>query len=376
MSTIENATAWLHDSAWPHWLRHGIDYDAQAFHEYLAHDGSGCAADFRRLRVVTRQIIVFSEAARLGIEGASAAVDIGLRYLERYAGRPETGFAWRFDLEGRIIDDRRDLYDHAFTLLALANAALALPQRRTVLREVALALDTYLQSMFRHPSGGYAEGVPPALPRRQNPHMHLFEAYLMTYEVFGDGLFLQRGDELATLMLERLFQWPESALPEYFDDTLVPIRERGHFVVEPGHHAEWVWLLNWHRRLSGKGYPRREEALTALMRFLDAYGVNATTGGLVDELWSDGTVKSGSSRLWPQTEYLKAELLRSDRDEARIARVLAALMAYVEAAPAGLWHERHTEEGGFSKEPSPASSLYHLTGAIMFASRMSSHVVD
>jgi mannose-6-phosphate isomerase len=369
----QDAVSWLRDIAWPFWLRHGIDRQAGAFHEHLSHDAIACAADFRRLRVVTRQIFVFGEAAQAGLPGAADAVSLGLDYLRRHAGTAETGYAWRFDLAGTVIDDRRDLYDHAFVLLALSSAARALAMAADGLRDQAIALDAYLQAGFRHVAGGYVESLPESAPRRQNPHMHLLEAYLAGYEIFGASRFLARADELVDLFLTRLFQWREGALPEYFDDGLQPLREAGRFVVEPGHHAEWVWLLDWHRRAKlsvGQAAPARcAEAIAALLAFLDAHGVNPATGALLDEIWSDGSVKSGGSRLWPQTEYLKAELLRPDADPARIHRVQAALMAYIDGAPAGLWHERRLEDGRFLPEASPASSLYHLTGAIMLAHR-------
>ncbi|HTH96895.1 MAG TPA: AGE family epimerase/isomerase [Stellaceae bacterium] len=365
----QDSFAWLRDIAWPFWLEHGIDRRSRAFHEHLRHEDAACGADFRRLRVVTRQITVFGEAAVLGLEGAADAVALGLAFLDRHAGNPDTGYAWRFDLAGRIVDDRRDLYDHAFVLLALAKAAPALPARAFALHERAVRLDAYLQSWFRHPLGGYVESLPETLPRRQNPHMHLFEAYLAAYEAFGAPVFLARADELAALMLDRLFQWAEGALPEYFTEDLAPLREAGRFVVEPGHHAEWVWLLDWHDRLGGTVQPRAGAAMAALLRFLDAHGIHPRTGALVDELWSDGTVKAAGSRLWPQTEYLKAELVRPDADPARAARVEAMLMSYVANARPGLWFERRSEDGRFSDEAAPASSLYHLTGAITLAYR-------
>ena len=84
----------------------------------------------------------------------------------------------------RVIDAHRDLYDHAFILLALASAARLLPA--PPLRQEALDLLGYLDARFAHPLGGYVEVLPPTLPRRQNPHMHLLEALLTAFESFGD----------------------------------------------------------------------------------------------------------------------------------------------------------------------------------------------
>ena len=59
--------SWLREAAWPAWLANGIDRDRGGFFEALDLHGKTCTADFRRLRVVARQIYVFSEAHRAGL---------------------------------------------------------------------------------------------------------------------------------------------------------------------------------------------------------------------------------------------------------------------------------------------------------------------
>jgi mannose-6-phosphate isomerase len=369
------AMNWLQTVAWPFWLARGIDRDgagrAIGFHEHLTLDRQDCAAEFRRLRVVTRQTYVFSEALAAGLPGAGEAVALGVDYLRRHAFDPDGGYHWRFDLSGGVIDARRDLYDHAFVLLALSSAMRVLPS--PVLRDEALALDAYLHEVFPHPEGGYGESLPPSLPRRQNPHMHLLEACLAASEVFGDDPFLDRADGLVHLFLTRMFQPAEGALPEYFDDALVPHRESGLFIVEPGHHCEWIWLLDWHaRRRAAAGRPAvpgAEAVILRLARFVDGHGIHAETGAVMDEVWSDGTPRALGQRLWPQTERLKAEIVHPCAGEARILRAYAVLDSYIRPAPPGLWLERRTAAGAFTRDAAPASSLYHLTGAIAWSYR-------
>ncbi len=369
------AMAWLRDVAWPFWLARGIDRatagEPIGFHEHLSLDDHGCAAAFRRLRVVTRQTYVFSEALAAGMAEAEAAVTLGLHYLRTHAFDRAGGYHWRFDLAGCVIDPRRDLYDHAFVLLALATAARVRPSPE--LRAEALALDAYLQDVFRHPAGGYGESLPPSLPRRQNPHMHLLEACLAASEAFGDAPFLDRADDIVDLFLTRMLQPAEGALPEFFDDDLVPHREEGAFLVEPGHHCEWVWLLDWHerrRRIAGRApLPAAADAIRMLNRFTDRYALHPETKAVMDVLRSDGRVVSAGQRLWPQTERLKSEILRPDAEEARIVEAYAVLDSYIAPAPPGLWLEQRLPEGGFIRDPAPASSLYHLTSAITLAAR-------
>ena len=364
------AMAWLREIAWPFWLARGIDRDgagrAVGFHEYLTLDCFDCNAEFRRLRVVTRQIHVFSEAAGAGVPGAGAAVELGLDFLRRHAFDPGGGYRWRFDLSGHVIDARRDLYDHAFVLLALASAMRVCPG--ATLRDEARALDAYLQDVFPHPEGGYGESLPSSLPRRQNPHMHLLEACLAASEVFGDDPFLDRADGLVDLFLTRMFQQAEAALPEFFDDALVPHREAGLFLVEPGHHYEWIWLLDWHARcraVAGRApMPGAEATILRLTQFVDRHGLHGETGAVMDEVWSNGTARATGQRLWPQTERLKAEVLRPHADAARVLQAYAVLDSYIRPAPPGLWLDRRTADGTFSREPAPASSLYHLSTSI------------
>jgi mannose-6-phosphate isomerase len=358
--TASTLRDWLLHRALPLWLRHGIDRTAGGFHEALAPDGYACDASFRRLRVVTRQIYVFSAAHRAGLAGADEAVALGLEFLARYAALPEGGYAWRFNLSNEPTDTTRDLYDHAFVLLALAAATAVLPVES--LRPRALALLNFIESAFAHPAGGYLESLPPALPRRQNPHMHLLEALLAADEAFGDAVFAQRAASLLGLFLNRLVDADTGALPELFDDALRPNVQDGVFATEPGHHCEWAWLL--HRAACLPGADARMAAVSArLIAFVDRHGAHAATGDLVDQVDSDGTQALRSARLWPQAERLKAAYLRGDTTPAGRARAVSGLAAWLH--PDGLWWERRDAAGGFLPGPAPASSLYHLTCGIM-----------
>jgi mannose-6-phosphate isomerase len=150
---------WLRDHAWPLWLEHGVDWRRRAFHENLDTASLQCAASHRRLRVVARQTYVFSKAARYDVPRAKEAVALGLDFLQGPARLPDGGFAWRFDLDNRPIDLTRDLYDHAFVLLAFAAAAEVVGADRV--RAAAVALADHIAARFAHPAGGYRDSIPP-----------------------------------------------------------------------------------------------------------------------------------------------------------------------------------------------------------------------
>jgi mannose/cellobiose epimerase-like protein (N-acyl-D-glucosamine 2-epimerase family) len=355
---------WLRQAAWPTWLAHGIDRARGGFFESLDLQNKTCNATFRRLRVVARQTYVFSQAHRAGLKGADEAVHLGLAFLDRHAMHPEGGYAWRFDLDHTPIDRTRDLYDHAFVLLAFSTAAAVVPAE--ILRPKALALLHWIEHFLPHPQGGYLESLPPALPRRQNPHMHLLEALLAAYEAFGDSIFLSGAKDLVDVFSDRLFDKVSGGLPEFFDDGLVPHREGGIFLIEPGHHCEWVWLLHRFQALTAPDRNLQEISAT-LMRFVDRYGIDAAHHDLIDSVGSDGVPVQASARLWPQTERLKAEFLRADKTPARQHAAIGAVTAYLR--PDGLWHERRSAEGVYDEHAAPASSLYHLTSAILTAEK-------
>ena len=354
---------WLHEAAWPTWLEHGVDRARGGFFEALDLRTRACVAPFRRLRVVARQITVFSEAHRAGMTGAGEAVRLGLAFLDRHAAQADGGYAWRTDLDNRPTDLTRDLYDHAFVVLALSSATAVLDAE--VLRARAKNLLGWLDGAFPHAQGGYLESLPPSLPRRQNPHMHLLEALLAAYEAFGDPEYRVRADELLALFAGRLFDRETGALPEFFDDALRPERRGGVFVVEPGHHCEWVWLLH---RAASLGCCGHKNISARLMAFVNLYGRDLAHGGVIDLVGSDGGALETGARLWPQTERLKAEFLRADPSEEKQLQAVRALAAYLR--PDGLWHERRHASGVLSEEPAPASSLYHLTGAITTVARL------
>ena len=352
---------WLREKAWPIWLERGVDRARGGFFETLDLHHHSCHVPFRRLRVAARQIFVFSAAHRYGLAGADEAVRLGLHFLENHAAHEEGGYAWRFDLDHHVIDATRDLYDHAFVLLALASAAGIAP--REDMRAKALELVAWIEAEFRHPSEGYVESLPPALPRRQNPHMHLLEALLAAHETFGDPIFLQMATRLVHLFAHRFLDPASGMIAEFLDDDLRPATEMGLFLAEPGHCYEWAWLLAWFRRCSSGAFIEMPDAIK-LRNSAEQHGLDPAIGSVRNAVWSDGSIADGAFRLWPQAERLRAETLWVIPErEARVSDAAHDLAQFLR--PDGLWHERRAKDGSFSNEPAPASSLYHLTGSIL-----------
>lgn len=364
------AQRWLFGEALPVWLDRGTDWRHGAFYDSLAPLTLENASDFKRLRVLARQIYVFSHAARLDCPGAKDAVIHGLSFLLGPASLAGGGYATRFALDGRILEAELDFYDLAFVLFALAHAYDLLRDPR--LREEAQSLLGLLRTRMRHTAGGFFESIPARLPRRQNPHMHLLEACLAWLEVDGDEGFAEVADEMVSLFSSRFFQRDEGVLLEFFDDDLQPARALEP-VCEPGHHFEWVWLLQQYAVLRGA----RQLPVKALFDFAVRHGIDRRTGFLFGEISPKGDVLMPACRLWPHTEWLKAELVSLGKASAcGVPMVMRQIRGFLTTATPGLWHERWDPGAdAFIGGACPASTLYHIVFAFAELTRVSDSLV-
>lgn len=357
------ATAWLYETALPLWLERGVDRRRGGFYEALSHRDLSPVYDYKRLRVLSRQIYVFSQGAQRGVAGAGAAVEQGLDFLLNRARHADGGFVSRLDLDGEVLDPTRDLYDLAFVLFALAHAYRL--TKNGGLKAEALALLDFIQTAMRHPAGGYVEALPLRAPRRQNPHMHLLEAALACVEHMPDLAFTALARELTGLCHAKFLDPSRGLLFEYFkDDLSAPLRPEGRAMVEPGHHMEWAWLLQEVRRLGLETEADGEVEGKRLGRFALAHGLDPTTGLLRGELFEDCAVALAGVRLWPHGEWLKAALRVPDL-RASWPEAWRALSRFLDTPTPGLWFEQWDPAvGDFLDAPVPASSLYHIATAV------------
>lgn len=356
----QRASSWLFDTAMPLWLERGVDWDRGGFYESLSVDSLQPATAFKRLRVLTRQIYVFSEGALNGVPRAEDAVHHGLAFLLEQARHPEGGFASRQDMDGTIIDATRDLYDLAFVLFAFAHAYRV--TRDQQLKIEAIALAGFIQSEMRHPAGGFVEALPERSLRRQNPHMHLLEACLACLEHMADAVFEGMVDELIGLCRSTFLNVNQDCLFEYFEEDLsAPLRRDGLAVTEPGHHMEWAWLFEEVRRVRGV----TETSGASLAQFALDRGLDRETGMLRGEVYEDGAISNLAVRLWPHGEWLKAAL-RVDAVSDTWNEAWRAMERFLDTPIPGVWYEQwDPRANGFQVAPAPASSLYHITTAIM-----------
>jgi mannose-6-phosphate isomerase len=357
------------DHALPLWAREGWDSSRGGFVERL--DPTGKADQFapRRVRVQARQIYSYALAAQLGWypQGQEIAMK-GLEYLLAKAKSPDgrPGFVHLLDPDGNVLNPLRDTYDHAFVLLALATTYELGGDAR--IREELDSLVAFLDSGLRSPHGGFIEGIPATLPRRQNPQMHLFEAMIAAFDATHDLAYQQRAGDLFGLFVASLYDAQRQALGEYFEEDWSRIEP---LIVEPGHQAEWVWLLRSFERITGCPTGRyRGQLLFSALRYRDE-----VTGCLIDEGDVGGKVRKATRRLWPQTEIAKAWIAQAEAGEqGAVDEALKALVRlhryYLSHPVPGGWYDQFDGDGRSLVDTIPASSFYHIICAIAEAERV------
>ncbi len=357
------------DHCLPLWSREGWDATAGGFVDRLHGDGCADRLAPRRVFVQARQIYCYAKAAQMGWypQGRDIALK-GLEYLLARAKAPDgrPGYVHTLTPDGEVMDSLRDTYDHAFVLLALATV-YGLDRDAQVRVEIDSLL-SFMDSQLRSPHGGFLEGLPPSLPRRQNPQMHLFEAMIATFDVTHDTIFQNRAGDFYALFLGSLYDKRTGVLGEYFEEDFSRVEPVS---VEPGHQAEWVWLLKGFERITGCPTARpRADLMKAALRYRDP-----ATGCLVDEGNAAGNIRRYTRRLWPQAEIAKAWIAQAESGEPEAAdRARAALRRlerhYLSHPVAGGWYDQFDRDGKSLVATIPASSLYHVLCAVTEAEQV------
>jgi mannose/cellobiose epimerase-like protein (N-acyl-D-glucosamine 2-epimerase family) len=359
-----HARSWLFDCA-AHLWRADLSDETPLFPERLSIRGETDACP-RRLFVQARHVFSYCELGRIGWSGPwREMVGANIDFLIERGRRSDGFYIHRFDHTGAVSDARADLYDQAFILLALAYAGRALD--RPDLFRAAGALGDVLQANWRLPNHGYYEGeIAVCPPFRQNPHMHLLEAFVALHAATGAPRWRRDAEHIARLCARSFLNAESGALLEYFDADLAPVPGKEGSIVEPGHCFEWAWLFE---RLAEWGVVDSTRISDRLTGFSRRYGLDVARGVAVNEVLLDGSIQNPEARLWPQTERLKAALARYRRtrdkhERAEAAAAYSGLIQYFETPAPGAWRDKLKADGSWVDEPSPGSSMYHITCAL------------
>lgn len=363
--SFQRLLSWYTEDVLPFWATRAWDDSRGGFYEALAFDGTPSVNRPRRVRVQARQIYTFTKAALAGWlpDGENIAAkgfDVFLKTACPDDGA--RGCAHYLDDDGTIIDDRRDLYDQAFLLLACSARWTAARDDRA--RALAGRTLEFLERELSSPHGGWRESDRNEFPRRQNPHMHLFEAFIAWAQASDDTRYADLAKSVRELFERVFFDPAQSVLLEFFEEDFSPAAGDAGRRIEPGHMMEWVWLLGRYDDVFNADSSAYMPPL-----YSNAKKLGQDTAGFLADSVVLGADPKGGRRLWPQTEYLKAAIIRARRGGIGFAKEAADLIdrlfeTYFKNETAGLWCDQFNLAGQPIAKDAPASMLYHIHEAV------------
>ncbi|WP_145531259.1 AGE family epimerase/isomerase [Yersinia kristensenii] len=351
LNAAQKFSQWMRAEALPRFLHEGMADNR--FAESLP-----AGSSVIRSRVQTRQLYVFAHATRTGwIDGREQVLTAALKGLTDFQ---QPGGALCFALGAVEGADDINAYEQAFALLAYSEI-YQLTGDTAFLRR-ATALHDWMKVHLALEEGGYAVNTRKPAWLSQNPNMHLFEACLNWWQATGDARWEQECHDLFGLFTQHLFNQQQRCLVEFFargwQPTLAVSQQ-----VDPGHHHEWTWLLYEYQKLSGiDTHELRQE----LQLFAQTYGENPTTGAVMNEVIWHGQPLRAASRLWCQTERIKADVVNyrhspEQNPDTIISRHVDNMFAaFIEGEDSGLYCDEIDAAGQRLGGASPASTLYHL----------------
>jgi mannose-6-phosphate isomerase len=335
-------------------LWQGPGWNAELALPYEALDAEHRPLPPQRYRAMAcaRQLYLFSsligEPAVPTAQDRAAALFRSLQ--QHFHDAEHGGWFYSIDAYGVPLDQRKDLYTHAFIIFACAHywAKVREPLVESVLNAalevvaVRFATDDGLYEASLDRDWSSLESGP-----LQNPLMHLAEAFLATLAVRDDADVQTALGTLCNALQRRFIDHQHGVMMEK------PLGAVDNWF-EPGHQFEWFFLLESSPQLKGT---LLHSALERAFVYAEQAGVDPQTGTVSGMLDINGTVRDGTQRIWAQAEYLRALTLRPGSQEL-LGRQLNALQQRF--LHAGGWYECLDAAGTVSRRDMPSTTPYHL----------------
>lgn len=294
----------------------------------------------------------------------------GADFLLQHFRDPQYGGFYRLvDANGKVLDETKNTYSHAFVVLALAHMGRVTGDERY--KKAALSAWHDVRDKLRDRDGGFRHAAGRDFAsggdglHSQNHVMHIFEALLALLDATGDASVMKDAREVGDFVLYKLMVGlPSGAayIPEWYDEHWKPLtsRDKGGFI-DIGHQFEWIHLL---RTAEQRGLPPLyADVSERLLRYAVATGYDESDGGVYSRVYPDGEVDR-NKYWWPQAEGMRAFLAVGDRPDMarRYRQTLDLVDAEMLDRANGGWFNgaRRTCAAGHcgNEQPEP----YHLVG--------------
>ncbi|EJM14967.1 N-acyl-D-glucosamine 2-epimerase [Pseudomonas sp. GM21] len=334
----------------PLWQGPGWNADMALPYEALDAEHQPLAPQRYRAMACARQLYVFSSLIGQVPAAQERAAALFRSLQQHFHDAEHGGWFYSIDPHGAPLDQRKDLYTHAFILFACAHYWDKV--REPLVESVLNAALEVIAQRFATGDGLYEASLDRDWSTLdsgplQNPLMHLAEAFLATLSVREDIPVQRALIELCTGMQKRFIDPQQSVLMEK------PLGAVDNWF-EPGHQFEWYFLLESSPLLRDSIL---HASLSRAFTRTEQLGVDSYTGAVVAMLDLEGSAMDATQRIWAQAEYLRALTLRPN-NEASVLRQLRALQQRF--LHAGGWYECRDEKGEVSRKDMPSTTPYHL----------------
>ncbi|WP_460111830.1 AGE family epimerase/isomerase [Pseudomonas sp. H3_D04] len=334
----------------PLWQGPGWNADMALPYEALDAGHQPLSPQRYRAMACVRQLYLFSSLIGQVPAAEERAAALFRSLQQHFHDAEHGGWFYSIDPQGAPLDQRKDLYTHAFILFACAHYWGKV--REPLVESVLNATLEVLAQRFATGDGLYEASLDRDWSSLdsgplQNPLMHLAEAFLATLSVREDIAVQRALVELCTAMQKRFIDPHHSVLMEK------PLGAVDNWF-EPGHQFEWYFLLESSPLLHGS---KLHASLERAFVLTEQLGVDPQTGAVTAMLDLNGSAKDATQRIWAQAEYLRALTLRPN-SEGSVQRQLQALQQRF--LHAGGWYECRDEQGEVSRKDMPSTTPYHL----------------
>jgi len=341
-------------------------------------------AEEQRATLVSQGRLLYVFAVGCEVTGERAYLDAlrrGAAFLVGHFRDDEHG-GWFFSCgpDGRVVEDHKDSYGHAFAMFGLSHAARVLGDPELA----AAALETWevVRWRLRDDAGGLkrrtsrdfrvASGT-----NSQNPIMHMFEAAQALHEATGWQAAFDAVASLAELLFDRLFDEAGGYVAELYDEHWRPLDPDRGGCVNVGHQFELAFLLcrAVERGLSAAYLAKAHRLIDWGLKF----GYDRGVGGIFSACRYDGSATQVTKGWWEQAELLRALMHAAElhgREELwkPFGESLHLVRAHFMDAEYGGWFTSYDPAAPQEDRPtdkgSPWKVDYHATGFYAEALRL------
>lgn len=358
----------LRSQVMPYWYDTALDWSRGGY--LLADDGDGARGQTEEKQIVTQARMVwgFALAHRKGWSTAQRdylkAAEHGYRFLlGKFRDPIYGGYYWSTDLDGRPLNDRKNLYGLSFVIYAFVEYFRAGGEQRAL--EQAMALYRRINEHMpddRH--GGWWEHhtrdwrpvtaqdarvvVELAGRKSANAHLHWMEALTELYDATRDPSVRASLEE--ALQINRRWFYPPDPARSAFHREVDWVRVTGGRSdgLSFGHNVEFAWLMIRAQQMLGQ--PPAWDHFLAHIQHALKYGGDADRGGLAYTADATGRITNPDKVWWSQAEWVAAltdSLQHAPQPAHREAllRTLDFLRRYQIDPQDGIWRDTVAADG-------------------------------